>query len=53
MQALQTRGTSALVQSLLSSEAGEKGVVAGLEKALGNKPHLRSALEKLLQSSTK
>ena len=51
LQALQARGTSALVQSLLSSEVGEKGLVQGLQQALSDRPQLRTALEKLLQNS--
>lgn len=49
VQALQAKATSQLVQALLTSEAGQDGMLQGIKQALANKPQLREALATLLQ----
>ena len=50
-QALQTKATSRVVQSLIDSEAGQAGLVQGLQKALADRPELRDVLNKALNNS--
>lgn len=49
VQALQAKATTHLVQALLTSEAGQEGMLQGIKQALANKPQLRETLATLLQ----
>ena len=50
VQALQAKATAHLVQALLTSEAGQDGMLQGIKQALANKPQLREALATLLHN---
>ena len=51
MQALQAKATSHVVQSLIESEAGQAGLVQGLQQALADRPELREVLNKAFSIS--
>ena len=52
MQALEVKATSHMVQALLDTEAGQLGLVQGLQQALAGKPQLREALNKVISSGS-
>ena len=52
MQALEVKATSHMIQTLLDTEAGQLGLVQGLQQALADRPQLRDALNKVLNNGS-
>lgn len=52
VQALEAKATSHMIQALLDTEAGQLGLVQGLQQALAERPKLRDALNKVLNNGS-
>lgn len=50
MQAVQAKVTSHIVQALVQTDAGQSGLLQGLQQALADRPELKTVLNKVLHN---
>ena len=53
VQALQVKATSHLVKALTSTEAGQLGLLQGLQRAMSEDPGLKHALSQLVNGASR